>query len=206
MKSDLVETGRRAFLKGLAIGAGGYALGSHLIHPQAAMGQSIPEYLDRIPMEMRWRIASNSTVINEVNWAKALLDKEGREKFLEIRKRFSPAGGASAKKLAESLGLTGNDAKSAAAIIPAMVAVYYGPQQKYEIEENSTEKARVRCLECSFWNQVQRRNITDDLCSLHSRLHWQGFAEALNPDLKVAMLKAKPLGDPVCEWRIELKA
>ena len=206
MKSDLGEMGRRAFLKGLAIGAGGYALGSHLIHPQAAMGQSIPESLGRIPMEMRWRIASNSTVINEVNWAKALLDKEGREKYLEIRKRFSPAGGASAKKLAESFGLTGNDAKSAAAIIPAMVAVYYGPQQKYEIEENSAEKARVRCLECSFWNQAQRRNITDDLCSLHSRLHWQGFAEALNPNLKVAMLKAKPLGDPVCEWLIELKA
>jgi hypothetical protein len=206
MKSDLGEMGRRAFLKGLAIGAGGYALWSHLIHPQAAMGQSIPESLGRIPMEMRWRIASNSTVINEVNWAKALLDKEGREKYLEIRKRFSPAGGASAKMLAESLGLTGNDAKSAAAIIPAMVAVYYGPQQKYEIEENSAEKARVRCLECSFWNQAQRRNIADDLCSLHSRLHWQGFAEALNPNLKVAMLKAKPLGDPVCEWLIELKA
>ena len=206
MKSELVEIGRRAFLKGLAIGACGYALGSHLIHPQAAMGQSIPESLGRIPMEMRWRIASNSTVINEVNWAKALLDKEGREKYLEIRKRFSPAGGASAKKLAESLGLTGNDAKSAAAIIPAMVAVYYGPQQKYEIEENSAEKARVRCLECSFWNQAQRRNITDDLCSLHSRLHWQGFAEALNPNLKVAMLKAKPLGDPVCEWLLEMKA
>ena len=206
MKSELVETGRRAFLKALAIGAGGYALGSHLIHPQTAMGQSIPESLGRIPMETRWRIASNSTVINEVNWAKALLDKEGREKYLEIRKRFSPAGGASAKKLAESLGLMGNDAKSAAAIIPAMVAVYYGPQQKYEIEENSAEKARVRCLECSFWNQAQRRNITDDLCSLHSRLHWQGFAEALNPNLKVAMLKAKPLGYPVCEWLLEMKA
>jgi hypothetical protein len=206
MKNDFHEAGRRAFLKGLAIGAGGYFLGAGVIHPQAAMGQSIPEYLDRIPMEMRWRIASNSTVINEVNWAKALLDKEGREKFLEIRKRFSPAGGASAKKLAESFGLTGSDAKSAAAIIPAMVAVYYGPQQKYEIEESSAEKARVSCLECSFWNQAQRRNITDDLCSLHSRLHWQGFAEALNPDLKVAMLKAKPLGDPVCEWLLELRA
>jgi hypothetical protein len=177
-----------------------------MIHPKDAIAQSVQEVLGNIPLESRWSIATRGLVSNEVNWAKTLLDKEGRDKFNEIRRRYSPAGGASAKKLAETFGLTGNDAKSAAVIIPAMIAVYYGPQQNYEIEENTTDKARVRCLECAFWNQVQARKITDDLCSLHSQLHWEGFAKALNPRLAVAMLKAKPLGDPVCEWLLELKA
>jgi hypothetical protein len=206
MKSELGGANRRDFLKGLAIGAGGYVLTAGIIHPKDAIAQSIQGALEKIPLESRWNIATRGLVNNEVNWAKTLLDKEGREKFNDIRKRFSPAGGASAKKLAESFGLTGSDAQSAAVIIPAMIAVYYGPQQKYEIAEYTANKARVRCLECAFWNQVQTKKIPDDLCSLHSQLHWQGFAEALNPNLKVAMLKAKPLGDTVCEWLLELKA
>lgn len=206
MKTELCDASRREFLKGLAVGAGGCLLATGLIHPKDAIAQSVQLVLEKIPLESRWSIATRGLVNNEVNWAKTLLDKEGREKFNDIRRRFSPAGGASTKKLAESFGLTGSDAQSAAIIIPAMIAVFYGPQQKYEIEENTANKARVRCLECAFWNQVQAKKISDDLCSLHSRLHWEGFAKALNPKLRVAMLKAKPLGDPICEWLLELKA
>ena len=49
---------RRGFLKGLAVGAGGYALGSFLIHPNEAMGQSIESYLEKVPMETRWDLAA----------------------------------------------------------------------------------------------------------------------------------------------------
>ena len=38
MNTRFDSTSRRGFLKGMAIGAGGYAFGSLLTHPQEAMG------------------------------------------------------------------------------------------------------------------------------------------------------------------------
>ena len=38
MFTKVSSTNRRGFLKGMAVGAGGYALGSLLTHPKEAMG------------------------------------------------------------------------------------------------------------------------------------------------------------------------
>ncbi len=68
------------------------------------------------------------------------------------------------------------------------------------------EKARIKCINCAFWNAVQAQKITDDLCSVHSQYYWEGFAKALNAKLTSTLVKARPLGDSVCEWVIELRA
>ena len=206
MKVKIFSTSRRGFLKGLAVGAGGYALGSLLTRPQEAMGQSVQGNLEKVPMEARWDIASRGLVGAQVVLYKTLYDKEGREKFVEDRKQSCPAAAARNKGRADRFGLTGGDAKSAAAIIPAMVTLFYGPQQKYGMGEATAEKARVKCLECEFWNVVQAQKITDDLCSAHCRYYWEGFASAINPKLSSTLVKARPLGDSVCEWLIEIKA
>jgi hypothetical protein len=206
MNNEIYNPSRRDFLKGMVVGAGGYAFGSFLIHPKEAMGQSIQGYLEKVPMEARWNFTAGGLVVNSVNWAKIYLDKEGREKFVEYRKKYSPLSGAGGKAVADRFGLTGNDAKSAAAIISAVVTVAYGPEQKYEIAEAMVKKARVKCTNCAFWNAVQAQKITDDLCSVHSRYYWEGFTKAINPKLTSTLVKARPLGDSVCEWVIELKA
>jgi hypothetical protein len=197
---------RRGFLKGLAVGAGGYALGSFLIHPKKAMGQSIQGYLEKVPMETRWNLATGGLLAWQVGFCKRLLDNEGKEKFLEYWKKNTSAAGPESKNLADRLGFTGNDAKSAANIIPAVITIWYGPKTKFEIEEASSETARVKCTNCPFWNVVQARKITDDICSPKSRYFWESFAKAINPKLTSTFVKGRPLGDPVCEWVLELKA
>ena len=206
MNTKILPTSRRGFLKGLAVGVGGYALGSSLIHPKEAMGQSIEDNLGKVPMGTRWSTAAGGLVIWQFNFFKRLLDTEGREKLFEYTMKSSPAVGVRSKGFAERFGLTGNDAKSAATIIPAIITVWWGPQQKYEIEEATVEKARVKCLECGFWNLVQTQKIADDICSAHSRYYWEGFVKAMNPKLTSTLVKARPRGDSVCEWVIELKA
>src|SRR4030043_1409105 len=171
MDTKIYSTSRRKFLKGLAVGAGGYALGSLLTHPKEAMGQSVQGYLEKVPMEARWDRASNGLGSAQVFLYKTLYDKEGREKFVEDRKQTCPVAAAGNKKYADRFGLTGNDAKSAAAIIPAIVTLYYGTQQKYKIEEATAKKAKAKCLDCAFWNVVQAQKITDDLCSAHCRYY-----------------------------------
>jgi len=190
----------------MAVGAGGFAISSFLIQPKEAMGQSLQGYLEKVPMEVRWDMASGGLVGNSISYSKTLLDKEGLEKFTEIRKKTSSLMGARGKGVADRFGFTGSDAKSAAAMIPAVITIFYGPRQKYEIEESTAEKAMVKCVECAFWNAVQARKITDDLCTTLSQYYWDGFAKAINPKLTSTLVKARPRGDSVCEWVIELKA
>jgi hypothetical protein len=197
---------RRGFLKGLAVGAGGYALGSFLIHPNEARGQSIESYLEKVPMEARWDLAASGLVGWQVNFCKRLFDKEGKEKLHEYSKKTLAEIGAANKKLADRLGFTGNDAKSAAIIIPAVITIWYGSKTKFEVEEATAQKARVKCTNCAFWNFVQAQKITDDICSAKSRYYWEGFAKAINPKLTSTIVKARPLGDSTCEWVFELKA
>ena len=141
-----------------------------------------------------------------VNYYKTLYDQGGKEKFVEFMKQNGQRARAGYKGLADRFGFTGNDAKSAAAIIPALVTLSFGPQQKCDIEEATAERTRVKCTNCTFWNAVQARNITDDLCSLLSQYAWDGRAKAINPNLTSTLVKARPRGDSVCEWVIELKA
>ena len=190
---------RRGFLKGLAVGAGGYALGSFLIHPNEVLGQSIEDYLGKIPMEARWNAASGGLV----QFLSIILKNfryRRKEELVEFTRKKSSAAGAGGKRLADRFGMTGTDAKAAATILPALVIMAYGPQQKFEIAEATERRAVVKCIECVFWNNVQAKKITDDICSSNSHYYWEGCAKAINPKLNSTLVKARPRGDSLCEW------
>ena len=141
MDKKCFEESRRGFLKTLAVGAGGYALSSVLIHPDEAMGQSLEGYLGKIPMGARWAISSGGLVNLQISNFKGLLTKVGRKKFTEIVKKKSFFMGSRNSGLAKKFGFTGNDAKSMAAMSTALVTVFYGPKQKFTIEESTAEKS-----------------------------------------------------------------
>ena len=206
MSNQIYDPSRRDFLKGVVIGAGGYAFGSMLIHPKEAMGQSIEGYLNKVPIEARWDIAAGGLIFWQITCHKEIYDSKGREGYLEHFKKLSPIVSARSKGFTDRLGFSGDNAKAAAAIIPAYLTLVYGPKQKYEVDEATVEKARVRCINCEYWNAVQTRKITDDLCTVHSQFWWDGFVKAMNPKMTSTLVKARPRGDSVCEWAIELKA
>ena len=198
-------TNRRGFLKTVAIGAGGYALGSLLIQPKSAYPQSIEGNLEKIPMETRWAFTSGGFVYYQISDDKALFDKVGQEKYNEIKRKNGLASGARNKKHAENFGFTGNDAESTAAMAIALVTMYYGPKEKFEIVNGTGEKALVRNTNCAYWDTLQTRKITDDICSSWSQSWWEGFVTAMNPKLSLKLVKARPWGDSACEWVIEQK-
>jgi hypothetical protein len=190
----------------MAVGAGGCALGTLLTLPKDAKAQTLQGNLEKVPMEVRWGMAAEAFVNTSISNSKALFDKVGPEKYNEIMKKNAFAMGTRAKGLADRFGFTGDDAKSAAVMIPPAITIFYGPKHKIEIGESTTEKASKKCVECTYWNAMQARKITDDLCTTLSKYYWDGFAKAVNPKLITQLVKARPLGDPVCEWVIELKA
>ena len=97
-------------------------------------------------MEVRWNVASGGLVHFQVNYFKKLLDTEGREKMIEFTKKQSSAAGAGGKRFADRFGMTGTDPKSAATILPALLILAYGPQQKFEIAEATESRAVVKCI------------------------------------------------------------
>jgi hypothetical protein len=206
MSSDIYNPDRRYFLKGVVIGAGGYAFGSMLIDPKEAMGQSIEGYSEKVPVETRWDIASDAYLRTTASYYKALYDQGGKEKLVEYMKERSRILSPVQKGMADRFGLTGNDVKSAAVIISTLTNIYFGPKAKFEIEDATAEKARVKCINCTFWNAARAMKINDDICSAWSQYMWDGRAKAINPKLTATLVKARPLGDSVCEWAFELKA
>ncbi len=198
-------TNRREFLKTVAYGAGGCALGTLLIQPEQAFGEALQVNLAKVPMEARWAVSSRGLVNYQMLNFKALLDRVGRDKFVEtVKKRSFFLGGRSAG-LAKKFGFNGDDAKSFAAMSTAMVTLYYGPKQAYTIDA-TPEKATITCTNCVFWNLAQAQKIKDDLCSTNSQFWWSGLANGANPKLSVSLVKARPLGNPLCEWAVELNA
>jgi hypothetical protein len=197
---------RREFLKTMAIGASGFAVGSMLIQPQTAFSLSAEDNLAKIPMETRWAFTSGGFVYLKISEDKALFDKVGQKKYNEINRKNGLASGGRNKKHAENFGFTGDDAKSVAAMTTALVTMYYGPKEKFEIVNGTAEKALVRNLNCAYWDTLQARKIKDDICSTWSQSWWEGFVTAMNLKLTLKLVKARPWGDSVCEWAIEYNA
>ena len=106
-------------------------------------------------METRWAFTSGGFVYLKISEDKALFDKVGQEKYNEINRKNGLASGARNKKHAENFGFTGDDAKSAADMATALVTMYYGPKEKFEIVNASSEKALVRSLNCAYWDTLQ---------------------------------------------------
>src|SRR5512139_637325 len=178
MNTKTHSPGRRGFLKGLAIAAGGYAIGFPTFYPSEAAGQSGEHFLEQLSMPSRWAIASSGSIYNSVSFSKYRYDKEGQKKYNEDAKIRNHRAGVEMLKFAFRHTWTGHDAKSMAAILPAVITLFNGPRQQYEIEEATTQKAKVKCTHCAVWNAMQELNITDDLCSMGCQFMWDGFARA----------------------------
>jgi len=206
MDTIFCSMNRRGFLKGVAVGIGGCTLGASLIHPLEALGQSTAGSLDKIPMEVRWKFASGANVSNTVKFWKYRYDIESQEKYNEVQKIGALGAGARMKGFANMIGLTGDDAKSIVEIWSTILPLWSGPDQKYEIVEATAEKARVKSINCVYWNTMQQMNIKDDLCSVGSRYLFEGFAKAMNAKMTSTLVKARPRGDSVCEWELKLEA
>jgi len=199
----MVCPARRDFLKALALGAGGLAVGSLFPDPAGAID---PATLKGIPMETRWASASRSYTWVDTMYAKALLDEVGRKRMEEIQKKIYTTAGKGAKRRADALGLSAQDAKGAAEVLQTLHIMGNGPEDKIETVEATAERAVVRCLECPRANRRKEMGITDDLCSVFSPAWWDNAAKSFNPKLKATLTKAIPWGDPYCEFVIELQA
>jgi hypothetical protein len=163
------------------------------------------EGVEKVPAENRWTIATQALTGAIVVTSKALRDALGQEKYNEIHRQIWAEQGKAAKDIADSLGLSGGDAKSVAETAQLVTIVAMGPEFKFETVEATGEKAVIRLTEGPWWNRFKELGISEDLCSFACAAFWDAFAKSLNPKLTVSLTKAMPRGDPHCEWVLQLQ-
>jgi hypothetical protein len=161
--------------------------------------------VDQISAETKWAIATRGLTGALTAHLQAIYSLAGKEKYPEIlRQIWTPIGQASAE-LAKSLGMTGENPKSAAEAGAAICICAMGPE--YAIEEivASPDKTVMKITACPWWNRMKESGISHDLLSACDLVFWELFIKSLNPNLTMKHGKQMHRGDPYCEWIFETK-
>lgn len=161
--------------------------------------------VDQIPAETKWAIAAKGLTGALAAHLHLLYKLVGKEKYPEILRQIWTKIGEGSAELAKSLGITGDDAKSAAEAGAAICICAMGPE--YAIQEIvvSPDKTVMKISECPWWNRMNELGISPDLLSACDLAFWDSFLKTLSPDVTMKHGKQMHLGDAYCEWIFETK-
>ncbi|MDD5641500.1 MAG: L-2-amino-thiazoline-4-carboxylic acid hydrolase [Syntrophales bacterium] len=156
--------------------------------------------VDQIPAETKWSIATKGLTGALAAHLHLLYNLTGKEKYSEMLRQIWTQIGQASGELAKSLGLAGDDAKSAAEAGAAICICAMGPE--YAIEEMvvSPDKTVMKISECPWWNRMKELEISPDLLSACDLAFWDSFLKTLNPGVTMKHGKQMHRGDPYCEW------
>lgn len=127
----------------------------------------------------------------------ALVRRLGAQEVLKITGPDLWAIGAGAPAMAQSMGITGNNAIAIASVI------YPFEEQVLRIEGRLTEVSPdrvVREVTRCPWQDF----IGPEFCEVLVYVN-QGMVEAMNPEYKFTMPKMIPCGHSFCQWVLEKK-
>lgn len=139
-------------------------------------------------------------------WFTGVEQAFGEEKALEIdRFVWERAGRAEGKRLKQALGL-GEDAAALASGFA--LASCPGPTSQLQVDEESPHRVVYRVTDC-FPQQARLKmgkGVFD--CRGVCQAHFQSFAQALSPGVKVTCVSSPPdnySADLWCQWHFDLE-
>jgi len=156
--------------------------------------------LENVSFEERWVTATKALTGATHQESEALLNALGQEKYNKVMTGIWGEQGKACKEVVDTLGLKVDSPKSAIEAAEAVVTLLMGPEMKFEITENTPERAICKCTECCWWNRQQEMGLKGNLCTVADPAYFNALAKSLNPKLNVTLTKAMPKGDAVCEW------
>jgi hypothetical protein len=161
--------------------------------------------LEKIPVEKRWEMATQSFANGCMGYIQVLLDIVGKEKLAEIEsKMWSEGMRMSFQTFIKELKMPIEDAVDASNLMAVFAFLSLGPDCKMERVEESKNRVVDRYLKCPWWESAKQFGIADQYeCSCPD---WGGTAlKAINPKLTVTGTKIQSRCDPYCECVYELK-
>ena len=131
--------------------------------------------------------------------------KWGKEALAEFLKTTRPKwSGAVGKKLVEKLGLKPSVEEGI-----RLMAVYtqevwgFGDPQHYEAKLETPNKGTFTILACRGWEKAREHSI-ETQCDIPCLIEFRGLVATLSPNIKITSTKARPRGDDLCQYTIEM--
>ena len=177
--------------------------------------------LEKNPAEKRWEMTAKLlTVLNVLLGRKTrvclgigegiIAPVMGYETYLKINtKLWLEDGRRYLPWVKDTFNISVEDAIGALKL--CMVASWFnsGPEQKFEIVEDTPERAVYRTTRCSWWERYKELFpvIYPELvvCPESCKAHFEAGIKAINPKITYHHIKAMPRGDPYCEEVFEFK-
>lgn len=154
----------------------------------------------QVPAETKWAMATKGLTGALAAHLNALYSLAGKQKYTEIVSRIWNQIGRGSAEEVKSLGMAGDNAKSAAEAGVAMCICAMGPEYRIEEIEASEDKAIMKITECPWWNRMKEFGISHDLLTPCDIAFWKHFVRSLNPNITMRHGKQMHRGDPYCEW------
>jgi hypothetical protein len=157
-----------------------------------------------IPAEDRWKIATKAantrTVVSDMLVRQIIGDK-----IDDIWEVIYSKGGQGSKAIAESFKLPASNAIEVNDAFIIAATIILGPELKADVLEANEDRVIGKVLYCPLLNA--NRNVGSPTKNSHSHClaYCQNSVESLNPHYTLSNSKRMCLGDPYCEYAIELK-
>jgi hypothetical protein len=163
------------------------------------------EAIDKVPAETRWEIATKGLTGACAVMTNALQNTLSPEKFDEFQVGLWTEAGKGAKELANSLGLTIENARDIDGVLALLAVTSMGPEFKFEVVEATEDRCVGRTTKCAWHERWKELGLKDDFCSSGHQGWGDGAVESLNPNFTFSLTKNMVRGDQFCEWIIERK-
>ena len=178
------------------------------------------ELLEKIPVEARWAFTATNlwrlTVLRGDKIIASIMGEGegviapvmGAEKWFEINEKlYGDGGGMMYSMIKKMLNLHVEDAVSAAKLSIVALNLLMGPGVKTEIVETTLEKTIVRIYRCVVWDRYDEfKVLSEHRACLPADPNWNKKGlKAIDSKVTFKLTKARPLGNPYCEWIFEFK-
>ncbi|MFZ3060004.1 MAG: L-2-amino-thiazoline-4-carboxylic acid hydrolase [Candidatus Methanoperedens sp.] len=161
--------------------------------------------IEDIPAEKRWEIAAKSAsampFIYDMHLRKVL-----GEKYDDIERQIWNEIGKESKNFAKAFGLPSSNAKELSAIFRIEGATLYGPEFRFEMVEETEDRAVGKVVECPMLNRAREMGLDPEIVALKACMTFDKSAvETLNPFYTHKLNANMCSGANYCEMVIEPK-
>ena len=161
--------------------------------------------IEKIPMEMRWQIATKGLTGAYAVIAKAYKEALGEDRYNAFNGQVWRAAGKGVRELADNLGLKHETPKDIAEIMTAAAVSSMGPEFVWEIVAADKDKCVIKHSKCPWHERAEELDMGFDFC-VGGHENWcAGVCESLNPELVSTLTKSMAKGDSYCETVISRK-
>lgn len=156
------------------------------------------DVFERIPMDVRWKLAAREISALPLAYRRAIRDGADDYLYNEVERAAWQEQGREVGVIARAFGMPTGNARGVAEAFAAATRVFFGPEYRYEIQESGSDEALLTVRGCAMVARADERG--EDPLAVCNACHAYANAAipALNPDYAPKYRSSICAGDRAC--------